>query len=227
MKLAKVRLADGKVRVALVEDTGVLLLDMEQVSGVRLLSDILHAPDPVGLARFLVDPKAGPIKTGEVTFLAPIDRQEVWAGGCDLQAQPDRPHGRVGSGASHYDKVYTAPRPEIFFKATPHRVSGPGEPVRVRADSKLVGPRTRVHARSQPGRCRSSVTRSATICRPAISRERTRSICRRRRSTTSVARSGRVSCWLMDRCTKTPSQLTCRSSATRRKSSGARHRSAR
>ena len=31
MKLAKVRLADGKVRVALVEDSGVLLLDMEQV----------------------------------------------------------------------------------------------------------------------------------------------------------------------------------------------------
>jgi len=135
MKLAKVRLADGKVRVALVEDTGVLLLDMEQVSGIRVLSDILHAPDPVGLAKFLVDPKAGPIKTGEVTFLAPIDRQEVWAAGVTYKRSQIARMEESEAGASHYDKVYTAPRPEIFMKATPHRVSGPGEPVRVRADS--------------------------------------------------------------------------------------------
>ena len=135
MKLAKVRLADGKVRVAMVEDTGVQLLDMEQVSGIRLLSDILHAPNPVSLAKFLVDPKAGTIKTGEVVFLAPIDRQEVWAAGVTYKRSQIARMEESEAGASHYDKVYTAPRPEIFLKATPHRVSGPGEPVRVRADS--------------------------------------------------------------------------------------------
>ena len=35
-----------------------------------------------------------------------------------------------------YDHVYTAERPEVFFKATPQRVVGPGEPVRVRRDSR-------------------------------------------------------------------------------------------
>ena len=135
MKLAKVRLADGRVRVAMVEDTGLLLLDMEQVGGIRLLSDILHAPDPVGLAKFLVDPTAGPIKLGEVAFLAPIDRQEVWAAGVTYKRSQIARMEESEAGASHYDKVYTAPRPEIFMKATPHRVSGPGEPVRVRADS--------------------------------------------------------------------------------------------
>ncbi len=135
MKLAKVRLADGKVRVALVEDKGLQLLDMEQVTGIRVLSDILHAPDPVGLAKFLVDPKAGPIKINEVTFLAPIDRQEVWAAGVTYKRSQIARMEESEAGASHYDKVYTAPRPEIFLKATPHRVSGPGEPVRVRADS--------------------------------------------------------------------------------------------
>ena len=39
------------------------------------------------------------------------------------------------SGASHYDKVYTAARPELFFKATPSRVSGPGLPLRIRQDT--------------------------------------------------------------------------------------------
>ncbi len=62
-------------------------------------------------------------------------------GGGDLQAEPDGPHGGVeGGGASHYDKVYTADRPEIFFKATPHRVSGPAQPVRVRHDSRWSVP---------------------------------------------------------------------------------------
>ena len=37
--------------------------------------------------------------------------------------------------ASCYDRVYAAPRPELFFKATPHRVAGSGQPLRIRADS--------------------------------------------------------------------------------------------
>ena len=39
-------------------------------------------------------------------------------------------------GGSFYDRVYDAERPEIFFKATPHRVAGPGGLVRIRADGK-------------------------------------------------------------------------------------------
>jgi len=35
-----------------------------------------------------------------------------------------------------YDKVYEAGRPELFFKATPHRVVGPGEHVRIRSDAQ-------------------------------------------------------------------------------------------
>jgi 2-dehydro-3-deoxy-D-arabinonate dehydratase len=40
------------------------------------------------------------------------------------------------SGASDvYSKVYDADRPELFFKALPHRVSAPGEEVYIRKDS--------------------------------------------------------------------------------------------
>src|SRR5262249_17961478 len=39
-----------------------------------------------------------------------------------------------------YDKVYSADRPELFLKATPERVVGPGQPVRVRTDSKWSVP---------------------------------------------------------------------------------------
>src|SRR5690606_26711388 len=38
-------------------------------------------------------------------------------------------------GADLYDKVYHAERPELFFKALPHRVVGHGQAVSIRKDS--------------------------------------------------------------------------------------------
>jgi 2-dehydro-3-deoxy-D-arabinonate dehydratase len=135
MKLAKVQLSDDSIELAVVEDDQFRPLDLTQVDHVRSLSDILHAPDPLGLAKFLVDPKRDPWREKEVTLLAPIDRQEVWAAGVTYKRSQVARMEESDKGASHYDQVYTAPRPELFFKATPSRVSGPGEPVRVRYDS--------------------------------------------------------------------------------------------
>ena len=140
MKLSKVKLADGAVHVAAVNEDAVRLLDLSQVENCRSLADILHAPDPTRLARFLVDPNAGVIRPAEVTFLAPIDRQEVWAAGVTYKRSQVARMEESEHGATHYDRVYNADRPELFFKATPHRVSGPGEPVRVRADSQWSVP---------------------------------------------------------------------------------------
>ena len=47
---------------------------------------------------------------------------------------------RAGGGGDFYDRVYSAPRPELFFKATARRVVGPGQPVRVRSDSRWSVP---------------------------------------------------------------------------------------
>ncbi len=136
MRLAKLRLADCSLRVALIEDNGQFrLLDLLQVDHARSLMDILHSPDPIGLARFLVDTRAPLLDPRLVTVVAPIDRQEVWAAGVTYKRSQVARMQESESAATHYDKVYTAPRPEIFFKATPNRVSGPGEPLRVRADS--------------------------------------------------------------------------------------------
>jgi 2-dehydro-3-deoxy-D-arabinonate dehydratase len=135
MKLAKAALSDGDIRVVLLEESTVRLLDLTQVEHCRSLSDILHAPDPRGLAHFLVDPRAEPVPVADVNFLAPIDRQEVWAAGVTYKRSQVARMEESETGASHYDRVYSADRPELFFKATPSRVSGPGEPVRVRYDS--------------------------------------------------------------------------------------------
>ncbi len=135
MRLAKVVLSDGEQRVAKVSNTDIQLLNMLQVDNCRRLADILHAPDPIGLADFLIDHNAAPIAATAVTFLAPIDHQEVWAAGVTYKRSQVARMEESETGASHYDKVYSAERPELFLKATPNRVSGPGQPVRVRYDS--------------------------------------------------------------------------------------------
>src|SRR3954452_19503358 len=68
------------------------------------------------------------------TLLAPIEHQEVWACGVTYARSRDA-RMRESSQASVYDLVYDADRPEVFFKATPGRVVGPGAAVAIRADS--------------------------------------------------------------------------------------------
>jgi 2-dehydro-3-deoxy-D-arabinonate dehydratase len=69
--------------------------------------------------------------------LAPIGDQEVWAAGVTyLKSRDARMEESKESGASDvYSKVYDADRPELFFKALPHRVSVPGGVVYIRKDS--------------------------------------------------------------------------------------------
>ena len=71
---------------------------------------------------------------GDCTLLTPIEHQEVWACGVTYERSRDA-RMRESTQATVYDLVYDAPRPEVFFKATPARVVGPGAEVVIRADS--------------------------------------------------------------------------------------------
>tara|TARA_B100001029_G_scaffold67370_1_gene54745 strand:- start:4791 stop:5666 length:876 start_codon:yes stop_codon:yes gene_type:complete len=70
----------------------------------------------------------------ELSMLSPIFPQEVWAAGVtysdsmrERQAESDTP--------DVYAKVYSADRPEIFFKGTGERMQGPNEELGIREDS--------------------------------------------------------------------------------------------
>jgi 2-dehydro-3-deoxy-D-arabinonate dehydratase len=72
------------------------------------------------------------------TILAPIGRQqELWACGVTyLRSKVGRQEeSKEAGGGDFYEKVYYADRPEVFFKANPHRVAGPGAQVKIRKDS--------------------------------------------------------------------------------------------
>ncbi len=70
-------------------------------------------------------------------LLAPIGKQEVWAAGVTYLRSRDArmEESKSSGGADFYDKVYEAERPELFFKALPHRVAAHNGDVYIRKDS--------------------------------------------------------------------------------------------
>lgn len=135
MQLGKVRYEDGSAGIVLVDRRTVYRLDLNRNPAVRSLTDLLHSADPVASAQKLVDAKATSERLGTQTFLAPVDQQEIWAAGVTYKRSKVAREEESKGAAQFYDKVYSAPRPELFLKATPTRVVNPGDPVRIRADA--------------------------------------------------------------------------------------------
>ena len=70
--------------------------------------------------------------------LAPVgSKQELWACGVTyLRSKIGRQEeSKDAGGGDFYARVYEAERPEVFFKANPHRIVGPNGKVRIRKDS--------------------------------------------------------------------------------------------
>jgi 2-dehydro-3-deoxy-D-arabinonate dehydratase len=133
MQLCKFRHPSGDAAVGILTD-GRVRPFRPTANGAHSLSDILHADDPAALARSLLADESSPVD--DVTLLAPVDRQEVWAAGVTYKRSKVARESESAGAARFYDLVYTAPRPELFFKAPGHRVAGPGGLVHVRRDSK-------------------------------------------------------------------------------------------
>ena len=135
MPLCLFRTADATgARLGLID--GIRVIDVAAAGGPATLADALSMPAAdlrvqldAARARDGVD-----IPIDDLTFDAPIDRQEVWAAGVTyLRSRNARME--ESSEKSVYDRVYDAERPEIFYKAGPSRVSGPGQEIAIRGDS--------------------------------------------------------------------------------------------
>jgi len=140
MQFGKIRRATGETAAVLVEAGRVLTLDLYRRPDVTCLADLLATPDPGQTAREVLDVTRPPEPLADQVFLAPVDRQEVWAAGVTYKRSKVAREGESRGAAQFYDKVYSADRPELFLKATPERVVGPGRPIRVRADSRWSVP---------------------------------------------------------------------------------------
>jgi 2-dehydro-3-deoxy-D-arabinonate dehydratase len=78
----------------------------------------------------------------EAAILPPVENQEVWASGVTYyRSRTARmEESKDAGGGNFYDRVYSAERPELFFKATGRRVVGHGDNVRIRSDAKWSVP---------------------------------------------------------------------------------------
>ncbi len=78
----------------------------------------------------------------EGELLAPIEGQEVWAAGVTYYRSRGArmEESKDAGGGNFYDRVYSAERPELFFKSTASRTVGTGGKVRIRADARWSVP---------------------------------------------------------------------------------------
>jgi len=132
MQLAKYRSGDD-ARVGRLEAGTLIPLDLAS-SDCSSLSDILESSDPAAVVQ-ATEQRDQAIAIDQVELLAPIDQQEVWAAGVTYKRSQAARMEESEASASCYDLVYRSDRPELFLKATPHRVSGPGAPLRIRWDA--------------------------------------------------------------------------------------------
>ncbi len=132
MALARIDSSKGPV-VARVDATHAIPLDLA-TAGLHSLSELLSHPHLENLVSKL--PSSGTaIPLADVAWLPPIDDQEVWAAGVTYKRSQTARMEESEAAASCYDRVYTAARPEIFFKATASRCTGHGGVLRIRKDA--------------------------------------------------------------------------------------------
>ncbi|MBI1842761.1 MAG: fumarylacetoacetate hydrolase family protein [Verrucomicrobia bacterium] len=105
-------------------------------AGVERLAPLFNGGRAIEILSALSKQSLPRVALSETRLLAPIDQQEVWAAGVTYLRSKKARMEESDFSASAYDRVYEAPRPELFFKSLPAKVSGPGGPVGIRADAK-------------------------------------------------------------------------------------------
>jgi len=70
----------------------------------------------------------------------PLDPPEVWGCGVTYRKSAEFRDEETDQPKGMYDYVYSAPRPEIFFKATAARCVGPNAAIGIRSDSQFTAP---------------------------------------------------------------------------------------
>src|SRR3984957_10146783 len=115
--------------------------------------ELITHPNLHGFLKALV--AAEPPSTGfkEDDILPPIVHQEVWAAGVTYYRSRGArmEESKDAGGGTFYDRVYSAERPELFFKSTASRTVGHSGKVRIRADATWSVPEPELTLLVSPG----------------------------------------------------------------------------
>jgi 2-dehydro-3-deoxy-D-arabinonate dehydratase len=111
------------------------ILDLSD-AGVNNLTFLLEAENLLEQIGTLSQRTLARFSLNQIQLLSPIERQEVWAAGVTYLRSKNARMEESNFSANAYDRVYSAQRPEIFFKSLSEKVVGPGEPVGIRMDAR-------------------------------------------------------------------------------------------
>ena len=136
VKICRYLTADNQVRIGLAKGEDALL-DLTP-AGIESITALLESGDAAQRLSDLSKLPETPLAA--VTLLCPIEVQEVWAAGVTYLRSKDARMEESDFSATAYDRVYDAPRPEIFFKSLPEKVVACGEPVGIRTDANWSVP---------------------------------------------------------------------------------------
>ena len=139
--------ADGDTRLAVEAQEGVLSDLTSAHHDLEVLEDLALAAALSGqsidaLAQQMIEGGAADelglaeIMSGESDAVLdmPFEPPEVWAAGVTYKTS-EMERRRESETPDVYSMVYSAERPEVFFKATPERCVGPNDSVGIREDS--------------------------------------------------------------------------------------------
>jgi 2-dehydro-3-deoxy-D-arabinonate dehydratase len=105
--------------------------------------ELLNRDDLHDYLTSALDPLASTDGPAKNDLVAPVATgQEVWAAGVTYYRSRDArmEESKSAGGGDFYDRVYSAERPELFFKATARRVVGPNDRVSIRDDASWSVP---------------------------------------------------------------------------------------
>ena len=134
MKLCRFQKGNGHPRVGLVTNDPTLI-DLS-ATGLSSLTSLLANDNLAASLPTMTESYPPRLKLSDVTLLPPVEQQEIWAAGVTYLRSKKARMEESDFSASAYDKVYDAPRPEIFFKAMPNKVVGTGDTVGIRKDAR-------------------------------------------------------------------------------------------
>ncbi len=136
MKLCRFRYGDACARVGLLTENSRSVIDLTRASVERIDELFEETGFLARLKKLAADETLCRVPLADVTLLAPVDEQEVWAVGVTYLRSKAARMEESDFSATAYDRVYEAPRPELFFKSQPQKVVGTGDTVGIRRDAK-------------------------------------------------------------------------------------------
>jgi 2-dehydro-3-deoxy-D-arabinonate dehydratase len=134
MKLCRFKNRSGQVGIGLVADDS-KVLDLTP-AGITQLQSLLENDNHVAEVNRIAKQKLPRLALSEIQLCAPVEHQEVWAAGVTYLRSKAARMEESDFSATAYDRVYTAERPELFFKSLAEKVAATGEPVGIRRDAK-------------------------------------------------------------------------------------------